>query len=338
MGSTITTARVAAGLHTQHGRKLFVLFEESYSSNTYPHTPEWCCMGIGYLPATMERIFSLASVCEGGMLRNRSGCLTPEGYIGTWFRELANPLVMHRTELRVAAGDGFYNAVHSTRLNEAVDLLTEAGHPTQAAALRDEGAVTLDLVCDADAVLALQAGLGISPWRLVSAHAVSHRSSERDPALGHKPAPGRASMPEVPTTLKLNDRVRLLQGPDGEWRCGGWQYALVGDHVRGLWQAELACPGHHRKRITAFRDALDRAPPAPAGLMVEIDAASTTEKYCLQKIEELRREVGAGSGVFRIPVTRDNEYTLTNLPRSCAKWLLPDLNQTVPTQQVALAF
>ena len=35
MGSTITTGRVAAAIETKQGRKLFVLFEETYSSNVF---------------------------------------------------------------------------------------------------------------------------------------------------------------------------------------------------------------------------------------------------------------------------------------------------------------
>ena len=107
MGSTITTRRVAAGVRTLPGRTLFVLFEESYSSNVTPHTPEWCCVGLGYLPAVMRHIFGLASSCEGGMLRRRDGRLTPEGYIATWLEQLANPLILHRTAVRIDAGDSF---------------------------------------------------------------------------------------------------------------------------------------------------------------------------------------------------------------------------------------
>lgn len=337
MGSTITTGRVAAAVRTQDGRTLFVLFEENYSSNTYPQRPEWCCMGLGYLPATMERIFSLASSCEGGMLRNRAGRLTPEGYIGTWLKELANPLVMRRTAVRLDAGDSLYASIPATRLTTAVGLLAEAGRPAQAAELRDTQAVTLDLVRDADALLALQAGLGLDPWRLVNAHVVTHRSGERDRALGHDPAPSRAPALDTPIALRLNADVRLLRGPDGTWHCGGWQYFLVGQHVRNLWQAELACPGQHRKRITAYRNALDRAPEAPPGLMVEIDGTGITDAYYLRKIEELRQQADSKSVCFRVPVTKENEYGLTNLPRNCTRWFLPDDHHTTGAGQIALA-
>lgn len=336
MGSTITTRRVAAGVRTLEGRTLFVLFEESYSSNVTPHTPEWCCVGLGYLPNVMRRIFELASSCEGGMLRRRDGRLTPEGYIATWLEQLANPLVLHRTAVRLDAGDSYRSAIHVSKLDHAAGFLRDTGLPAQAAALREEKAVTFDLACDADVVLALQARVGIDPWRIVDAQAVAHRTGDRDRMLGYNPVPGRAPSPKVPTALKLGTDVRLLRDAEGTWRCGGWQYSLVAQHVQGLWQAELTFPGH-RKRISAFRNALDRAPPAPAGLVVEIDGSGIVEPYHAKAIQELRRLAGAGPGIFRVPVTADNTYGLTNLPQGCARWLLPGQHPAPSAGQVPLA-
>lgn len=337
MGSTITTRRVAAGVRTLQGRTLFVLFEESYSSNTTPHTPEWCCVGLGHLPAVMRRIFGLASSCEGGMLRRRDGRLTPEGYIATWLEQLAIPLVLHRTAVRIDAGDTFYSAIHASKLDDAVSFLRDTGQPAQAAALREEKVVTFDLAADADVVLALQARVGIDPWRIVSAQAVAHRTGARDPTLGYTSVPGRAPTPDVPTALKLGMDVRLLRDAEGAWRCGGWQYSIVAQHVQALWQVELAFPGHHRKRISAFRNALDRAPPAPAGLVVEIDGSGIVEPYAAKAIQGFREQVGAEPGIFRVPVTDDNTYGLTNLPRGCTRWLLPGQHQVPCADQAALA-
>ena len=338
MGSTITTKRAAAAARTQKGRTLFVLFEESYSSNVTPHIPEWCCVGLGYLPAVMKRIFELASDCEGGMLRRRDGRLTPEGYIATWLEQLANPLVLHRTGTSLEAGDSFTSAIHVSKLDEAVAFLRDAGEPAQAAALRQDRLVRFDLVRDAEIVLGLQARIGIEPWRIVSAHAVAHRTGDRDPALGYDPVPGRAPSQDLPAALKLGTDVRLLRNVEGTWRCAGWQYSLVARHVRTLWQAELACPGHYRKQISAFRNALERAPPAPADLVVEIDGSKVTESYLVKNIEALRQQSGAGPGTFHIPVTADNTYALTSLQADCAKWLLAKPPHATCTEQVALTF
>lgn len=323
MGSTITTGRVAAGVRTRQGRTLYVLFEESYSSNVTPHTPSWCCVGLGYLPAAMQRIFGLASSCEGGMLRRRGRPLTPEGYIATWLEQLANPLTIDHTTVRLDVGDSLYSAIPVARLDDAVSLLQQAGRSAEAAALREDRAVTFDLACDADVALALQGSLGIDPWRIVSTWAVAHRTGARDPALGYVAVGCHAPALEVPTALKLGVDVRLLRGGDGTWRCGGWQYSIVAQHVENLWRAELAFPGHHRKRISAFRAALANAPPAPAGLVVEIDGSGVTEPYYAKKVQKLREQAGAGPGVFQVPLTADKTYDLTTLPKACAQWLLP---------------
>ncbi len=270
------------------------------------------------------------------MLRNRSGRMTPEGYVETWLKELANPLVLRQTDVYVRAGDGLYHAIPTARLDEAVDLLTRAERPSQANELHDTSFVTLDLARDADAVLALKIGLGVSPWRLIERHAVSQRHGERSPDLGHAPPPVRAPALDGPVALKLNQDVRLIQDEDGAWRCGGWQYAMVGKHVRDLWQAELDCPGHHHRRIAAFRNALEEAPQAAAGLVVEISSAGTEDTYYRQKIEALRQQAGGGDP-FRVTITSENEYGLTNLPRECAQWLVPDRQQVPTRAQAALA-
>ena len=337
MGSTITTKRVAAAARTLQGRTLFVLFEESYSSNVTPHTPEWCCVGLGYLPAVMQSIFELASDCEGGMLRRRDGRLTPEGYIATWLEQLANPLVLHRTGVSLEVGDSFMSAIHLSRLDDAVAFLAEAGDTAKAATLRQDMLVTFDLLNDAEIVLGLQSRLGIDPWRIVGAHAVAHRTGDRDPALGYDPVLGRAPSQDLPAALKLCADVRLLRDGEGTWRCAGWQYSLVARHVRTLWQSELAFPSHYRKQISALRNALDRAPPAPADIVVEIDGSKVSEPYQAKKIEALREQYGAGPGTFRIPVTADNTYALTTLQADCAKWLLPEQLNARGAEQVMLA-
>lgn len=337
MGSTITTGRVAAGVRTSQGRTLYVLFEESYSSNVSPRTPSWCCMGLGYLPATMRRIFELGSYCEGGMLKRPGGRLTPEGYIASWLEQLANPLVLHRTAVRLDAGDSLYSAIPVARLDDAAGVLQQAGRPAEAATLREDRAVTLDLTCDADAVLALQGGLGIDPWRIVSNWAVAHRTGDRDQALGHNPVPSRVPALEVPAALKLDGHVRLLRDAGGAWRCGGSQWGIVSQHVEGLWRTELAFPGHHRKRISTFRAVLDNAPPAPAGLVVEVDGSGVSEPYHAKKVQTLRDQAGAGPGVFQVPLTADNTYDLSTLPQACTWWLLPRQPPGPGAEQVALA-
>ncbi len=93
MGATVTVGKKVAAFKANNGKVGYVLFEETYEKNCYPHTPHWSCVGLGYLDDVMTRIFARASSCEGGSLQGRGGYITPEGYISGWLNELAEPLM-----------------------------------------------------------------------------------------------------------------------------------------------------------------------------------------------------------------------------------------------------
>ena len=92
MGATVSTGKLAAAFATAAGKIIYVLFEQTYEKNCHPHRPEWSCTFIGSIEMAMKWIFLSASSCEGGMLQNRSGQITPEGYIAGWLKELASPV------------------------------------------------------------------------------------------------------------------------------------------------------------------------------------------------------------------------------------------------------
>ena len=335
MSSTITTGRVVAAVRTDQGKTLYMLFEQTYSSNVSPQVPSWDCVGLGELPATMRRIFRLASACEGGMLRGRSGRLTPEGYITTWLRELAEPLVTLYSYVHIGVGNEYSSTFGAKQLNEAIEVLTRHNRAEQASELRDTGTVTLDLKKDADALLALQEELRLDACQLIrERHVDSQRFSQRDPSLGHHPAKGRRPSLSLPEAMKVGRDARLFKKDDGEWQCGGWEYDLVSKYVRSLWKDELECPGHHHKKIKAYRSALQRAQDAPEGIMVEIDASRAEERHTVDQIERIRRETGNGQGVFRVPVTPETEFGLTHLSHECARWIMPIQAQAMPAARV----
>jgi hypothetical protein len=43
----------------------------------------------------LQRIFAYGSSCEAGMLQNRSGWISPEGYVRSWLKELQSPIEQH---------------------------------------------------------------------------------------------------------------------------------------------------------------------------------------------------------------------------------------------------
>jgi hypothetical protein len=93
MGATVTCKKLVAAF-AGAGRVFYVLFEQTYEKNCYPHTPGWSCTYCGGIDGALRRIFRYASSCEGGMLQNRSGWITPEGYIAGWMKEMASPVRM----------------------------------------------------------------------------------------------------------------------------------------------------------------------------------------------------------------------------------------------------
>ena len=337
MGSTITTGRVAAGVRVSDGRTFFLLFEQTCCSNVFPRTPTLSCISTGYLPSTLNCIFDMASSCEGGMLRTPSGRLTPEGYIDTWLKQLTEPLIVECTTVRIEFNSGSGQMLTPEQLDRAVDLLGDFGFPKQAYQLRNTHSVDLNLALEAEALLALQDGLPLDTWQLIDRNIVDHRMGQRDHALGYVTEPTKTVAAIRPVALKLNTEVRLLQDAHGKWRCGGWQYSLVGRHIRDLWRTELAYPGHHRRRIGTYREALETAPMAPTGLIVEISDLETDDGHTLQRIQMLREMVGSREAVFRVPVNSETEYALANLPSACAEWLMPGNDEPMAVKQATLA-
>jgi hypothetical protein len=85
MGATVVTSKtVAAFRNPKNGDVIYVLFEQSYEKNCYPHTPSWDCRAIGTFEQVFRRVFMSGSSCEGGSLQVRGGNTKPETYIKGW--------------------------------------------------------------------------------------------------------------------------------------------------------------------------------------------------------------------------------------------------------------
>ena len=116
MGATITTGKRAAAFRTNAGDVRYVLYEQTYCKNTYPHTPRWECGAIGSVEQVLRYVFRGAADCEGGMLRSQSGPLTPEGYIAGWLVELAAPRRIVDREIPLEVEDVVFNPVAAAQV------------------------------------------------------------------------------------------------------------------------------------------------------------------------------------------------------------------------------
>jgi len=256
MGSTITTRRLASALGTNNGKVLYVLYEQTYESNVSPQVPSWGCIGLGYLPAAMKRIFGYASSCEGRMLKNPGGLLTPEGYLGTWMRQIAAPAPQTRTEVMLHSGTSYRAAMTQEAVPVAAGLLAGLGRQDLADTLLASKSLKLDLARDTDIILTLCTELKISPWTFVEDWMRPREDAGRDASLGYRPRAVRSTPPRLPRVMRHGEFDNCLaQAPDGAWRSAGQAYSIVGDHVASLWEQELATPGCYRASIKAVRSA-----------------------------------------------------------------------------------
>lgn len=324
MGATVTTGKKAGALRAPDGRILYALFEQTYEKNCYPHTPTWSCHSFGPIEEAIERVFLCASSCEGGMLQNRNGSITPEGYIAGWLAELAAPVAMGDCRIALAVGKGFYDAFREDRLDRARQVLAGAGFAQMAETLAPGETLELRLHAHALAIEALCVSGTVLPWRVFT-DMRGLSGADGDAALGYAPPPAKSYAVDRPEAIKADRENRLVRGPDGAWRCVGWEYRAVGGFIRDLWRAELAEPGSCRKRIKAYRAALEAAPALPAGARVVVDLGVPMKRWERELAEHLAAKHAARptrSG-FEIEVGEDRMYDLTSLPSHCTTWLIP---------------
>lgn len=331
MGATVVTGKSAAAFRASNGEIIYVLFEETYEKNCYPHTPNWGCRAVGRIDSVIKRIFASAGACEGGMLQRRGGALTPEGYIRSWLKELESPRVFPRPgmTLELKVGDTFLATVPSESAERAFGALERIGRVDVVDKLRNGEGVSITLDEDVDIVDALYGQPGaLAAWRIVSE--VS-RGTVVDATLGYKPRKATGFDVFEPEALQLDEHRYLLKGEDGMWRCAGWAYAVVGRYITGLAESELREPGSYSKRIKAYRDAFLKAAPAPRGMKVVVDQgiklASDYERSRVYKFAEQNPVHRTASG-YEVAVDELRQdgtamYDLGALPVECAKWVLP---------------
>jgi hypothetical protein len=325
MGATVTCKKLAAAFAGADS-VFYVLFEQTHEKNCYPRTPSWSCTYCGGIDGALRTIFRHASSCEGGMLQSRSGCITPEGYIAGWMKEMASPMRMPDCRIALQVSESIYASVSNGNVEAVWGILDSNGQAAAADAILAGGQATLSLHRDAVAVASLCAE--IAPWRLIQSYAVP-LYEPRDASLGYNPRPAAAFEIARAAAFKIDDHNRLLQRQDGSWFCAGWQYAIVGDFVAGLWKVERKEPGSFKKRIQAFRDALNSAEPVPAGTKVVVSTqASALDEYRRRTCDQFvkRFPVKPTPEGFEAIPSADNLYELCSF-RDNATWVQPPMER-----------
>jgi len=342
MGATVTTGRRVGAFVSPAGKNIYVLFEETYEKNVTPHTPHWSCIGIGELTDVIRRIFAYGSSCEGGMLQNRSGHITPEGYIRSWFEELEAPREMRDFQVALKVGTGFYATIQSDKMDKVSEVLTAIGRIDILTSLLAGETFRLSFRRDAAVVLALYGLNGVdrpllSPWLIVEPFYMPTLEMDRDARLGYyrKRAAADATSSN-PVVYRVGNEDCFVLRPDGSLQPAGWAYSLVGEFVKNQWEEEMRVPHSFGRRIKAFRDKVNNAPRlSPDELTVTIDTTVAVEHaYEARSIADFQRDFpeSVTGPVFEIQPTTENFHRIQQLPDACVQWEIKDGSPILPAQ------
>lgn len=182
MGATVITNKRAAAFKHDIGT-IYILLDETYEKNVYPHIPRWSVRALGTLPMVMNRIYRSAYYCEDGLTRSRTGSISAENYIADWKRVLSAPVKMENRLLRPQKA--IFESWYGDSQEKTLNILNKHGRATLMDQLVD-GTAHFDLFQDLPLLLDLYAAgpdAGISLWRLLCPNDVPSDPQAIDPSL-----------------------------------------------------------------------------------------------------------------------------------------------------------
>ncbi len=302
MGATVTVGKKVGAFIASNGKTGYVLFEETYEKNCYPHTPNWSCVGMGYIEDVMSRIFGMASSCEGGGLQGKGGYITPEGYISGWLSELAEPMAMSNIKKTLAFGDNFYATIPESLRAKVLQGLEDEGLVEQAGALRAQG-FEASLYDDLEVLRAIYVKHRneLGPWRFIDRSTVAflmYNPIRKE--LGYAPAKNTTYKPAFAQMFSIYEDRVAMQCSDGKFRMSGERYSVTAHYIEQYAATEIAYPGTYRKSIKAFREAVKAAPKASdeTKVYVTMDGLEPSEKYRRELIQDAAVALGKSETDF----------------------------------------
>lgn len=273
MGATITTNKRAGAFRKPDGTVIYVLFEQTYEKNCYPHTPNWNVTAFGPSKDVLQRIFQHASSCEGGMLQSRAGTIRPETYIETWKQHLSKPQEIFDTEIELSIGESYRSPIPLSSVEEIRTLMDSRGFGAHFGQI-EASSLQVSLHADIDLLLALYGqSAPLFPWRALGHVHCSNRLLAVEPVRNVK----AGSMPVVRAyRLDAHDVVVSING--SALRCAGWDYNAVGSFLDLAYEHELHTPGWGKSAIPWYRELLRLAPQLPDDTHVFIQRDLEGEK------------------------------------------------------------
>ncbi len=331
MGATITTGKFVSAFKSTAGNNTYVLYEETYEKNTYPHTPTWSCCCIGSLESAFQWIYRAAGSCESGMLKSRGGYITPENYIKSWMEKLKAPAFMQNMKINLQIGEDIYSPIPVGRADEVIELLAQNGFKRLAGELKAGITPQLSLFDDAEALALIygpKSPLHMNGWRAIPAHIPKVLSESQCQYLGHFPKKAQPSS-FIPPRMMRASEDEILVSDGGTWVNRGAAYRVIGSFLQELSSVELIEPGATWHRMKAFREAIKDAPHIPQGTKVAVDlSVHFDSKWGRENAEKLPDSMSvtrtATGYEFDAPMGDASlMWKVTSLPAECAVWLVP---------------
>lgn len=298
MGATVTCNK-KVGAFTLLDKIYYLLFEETYEKNCYPHTPNWCAIAFGTIDQVMKSIFSHASSCEGGGLQGRSGQILSENYIASWLAELANPIHFSpERSVCLKFGESIYSLTSEPEMRASIiQALREMDDDETASALEAGNNVYRSLT--SPSVLKIL-DLGVSPWRL----GIKYEANAPANDLGYQPVPSK-KMVDIDQYAKLPCQgSELFVNRDGHWSECHHSYVWTEQFVENLWSHELKHPGSYKALIKAQRNQMEHAKAFAGSSIVVFDfneRYQLLEDYNKRSLDKFMAAIGvSGPGRFRL--------------------------------------
>jgi hypothetical protein len=323
MGATVITNKAVFVFVPSVGAEpIYVLFEEYFEKNVFPHTPHWNCVYIGIIKNAMQRIFLSASSCEGGMNQTRKGRTRPELYIADWMKKLRSPILLNNRMVRLDIGPSWRATFTPALIAKIREQCTARTSEVMERVVRS-GYYDIKLYDDIDVIHELIRLGNVPPWKIIEHWPGYGGLGDECPALGYAPTKAKMYSLTTPNAVRFGQEDILMQDEQGNWRSHGWAYSVVDRYVRDLWRDELIEPGSFKKRIEVYRSCIESSPvlSGEVSIMIDTTMLATLDDWKISSIERFLKDVkGHLSAKSRIMVTAENVYYAANLPREVTTW------------------
>ena len=331
MGATVVTAKtVAAFRNPKNGEVIYLLYEQSFEKNCYPHTPSWECRAIGTFEQVFKRAFGSAAACEGGSLQIRSGDTKPETYLKSWRISFSEPFQMADQEIELTlGGDSMYSTIPDSHVDTALATLERIGRGDVADALK-AGPVTVNLHKDIDVIIGLYGvATNLSIWKVIRGmNGLGYADSSLAPALIKRDI---ASPSVVAFAIDNENVVVSIDG--GPLKHMGWRYSAVQQFIVDVvFPIELQSSFSAYKLIREFRDICNEAPEMPDNATITVTPATTEYSHYIGVAKKLAVALGLFASVDDVPESYETtfgavrelkqEYNLSTLQDEQVQWAL----------------